>query len=34
MSIVSEELLEPIAAELQEFEQRLYDSIAADLPSN
>ena len=31
MSIVSEELLEPIAAELQEFEQRLYDSIAADL---
>jgi heptaprenyl diphosphate synthase len=31
VSIVSEELLEPIAAELQEFEQRLYDSIAADL---
>jgi heptaprenyl diphosphate synthase len=31
MSIVSEELLEPIAADLQEFERRLYDSIASDL---
>src|SRR5437660_4935639 len=31
MTVVADELLEPIAAELQEFEQRLYDSIAADL---
>ena len=29
--MATEELLEPIAAELQEFERRLHDSIAADL---
>ncbi len=31
MSTVAEELLEPVAADLQEFEQRLVASIAADL---
>ncbi|MBV8195249.1 MAG: polyprenyl synthetase family protein [Candidatus Dormibacteraeota bacterium] len=31
MSTATEELLEPIAAELQEFERRLHESIAADL---
>jgi heptaprenyl diphosphate synthase len=31
MSMVAEELLEPIAADLQEFEKRLTESIAADL---
>src|ERR1700736_4188556 len=31
MSTVAEELLEPIVADLQEFERRLVDSIAADL---
>jgi heptaprenyl diphosphate synthase len=31
MTIVSEHLLEPIAADLQEFETRLYESIANDL---
>ncbi|MBV9525397.1 MAG: polyprenyl synthetase family protein, partial [Candidatus Dormibacteraeota bacterium] len=31
MSAVAEDLLEPIVADLQEFERRLVDSIAADL---
>ena len=31
MSTVAGELLEPIVADLQEFERRLVDSIAADL---
>ena len=31
MSMATEELLEPVAADLQEFERRLIDSIASDL---
>ncbi|HEX6537983.1 MAG TPA: polyprenyl synthetase family protein [Candidatus Dormibacteraeota bacterium] len=31
MSMATEELLEPVAADLQEFERRLHDSIASDL---
>lgn len=31
MSTATEELLEPVAADLQEFERRLHDSIASDL---